>query len=217
MYTLTNVSDDDARRWGLSPRGLARLDYGKVSHGRKPDVPTVLRRVNVLVGNGNHGLAGSTPAESFEWSPAQRLQALGDDAPVLEVIAVGGQSDAAEKEANRVDQQNRETIAKAALTVLGGRAEVLLSEVWEIFAAELKRAGLTKASSRHLIIGMVTTTLAGRGVGVSQDGQLVHVKAEKVRSGEKSPWRIFVTAPENGAGQVPDASDASDASLGALA
>jgi hypothetical protein len=213
MVTLVNVPDEDAKLWGYAPGDLVRLDYAKINHGRKPKVPTILRRRSVLVGNGTDKMSASA-GEVFEGSPEQHLRLIGDDAPVLEVIGLGMPRGGADALQHDTERGKRVAVATAVLAAVGGQVEVNIAAVWEEIGSELVKAGVTKSRTRHVIVDNVKVALGGDGQVIEHDGQLVRLRALRNGIGEKAPWKIVTSAiptPE------PSRSDASNASPGVFA
>lgn len=208
MATLTNVTDDEAAKWGYSERGLIKLDFGKASYSQKPALPTVMRRVSVPIGNGSN--APLTDNSVFPGSPAERLHAAGDRAPVLEIIGLGVPTAGSETAVADAERERRNTIARAVLAVVGDAEEVRLADHWEAIASELKRAHLTKSNSRTLIVDMLKIALVGQGEQAERDGQLVRIVALQDGLGPKAPWKLVITP-------VGDAGHASDANSGMFA
>lgn len=213
MTTLMNVSDEDAKAWGYPPGDLVRLDYAKSSHAQKPKVPTVLRRLSVLVGNGTDKMSTSA-GQVFEGSPEQQLRLVGDHAPVLEVIGLGVPRGGAALPMQDAEHAKRVAVATAVLTAIHGEVEVNIAAVWEEIGAELVKAGVTKSRIRHVITSTVKLALAGDGLVVEHLGQLVCLRAVRDGSGEKAPWKIVTSAVS---AAQPMSTDARDASAGVFA
>jgi hypothetical protein len=178
MVTLTKVSKSDAETWGLPPEDLLRVDYGKVSHGRRPAHPTLIRRLEVRVGNGVAG-ADSAARELFDASPGETLRIMGDTAPVLEVI---GSPRTTQVSTDGKATNEREIVARAVLAVMRDRTEIKLSDEWEAVTAALHAAGHTKAVTRQSIIPKVAIALQGHGVTIERNGQSVRLTASKAGS-----------------------------------
>lgn len=190
-FTLCHVEPEDAKRWGHPKEALIRLDYAKTSHGRKPTVPTLLGRESVGVGNGR----GLVSSQSGELSPAERLNALGDDAPVLKVVGVGltaSESATADASAQEVNAWRRAAIAGATFEALAGQTDVKLADVWTDIAAAFQSAALTTSNTRPLISNMATVGLTG-GVDIEREGKTLTIRSVKDGKGPKAAWRITVS------------------------
>ena len=189
FFTAVRVTPEDAEAWGFGEaKGLIRIDYAKVSHGERPEIPLVLRVRSVPVGNGE---GFSTAAEAFEGSPAELHRMLGDQAPVLEVVGMG-RAAASPKAASpsAASRERRKSVADAVAKVMCERAEVRLSDIRPEITQALNEAGVTISQDRALITDIVQSTLSGEGVQIMRDGQTVRVLALKVGVGRTAPWVV---------------------------
>lgn len=188
-FTLCGVTGEgDEKEWGFTgEHEWVRLDYSKVSHGRKPNKPIVFRRLNREVGNGA-GIPAGVAAALFEGSPHEQLKASGDFAPVLEIVEVGTLSDG-----NQTTRDARESlaVAKALLAALEleGVDETPMNSVREIVGEKLMREGLTDGKTRNAINKIIFHAIAA-GVDVHVGGQSVRVTLRKAGAGKTSPWLV---------------------------
>ncbi|HEY8359115.1 MAG TPA: AAA family ATPase [Ramlibacter sp.] len=188
-FTLVNVTEGEAKEWGYPPGDdLVRLDYAKVSHGRKPKTATVYRRRSMLVGNGT-GIAGD--AAPFAGTALEHFRAVGDDAPVFEVVGLGVKPGDAPEPLSQ-GQARRIAVAEAVAKVLGEREAVGLPTVYHEIGGALNEAGISKSTSRPAITDLVKTSLAGRGVQIMHGGQNVWVNAEQRGIGPTAPWFLVI-------------------------
>lgn len=192
-FTLVNVTDAEAKDWGYPPGDdLIRLDYAKVSHGRKPKTATIYRRRSMLVGNGTGIAADASP---FEGNALAHFRAVGDDAPVFEVVGLGMKQGNAPEPLNQ-GQARRIAVAEAVAKVLAGREAVSLPTIYHEIGGALNEAGISKSTSRPAITDLVKTSLAGRGVRIDHEGQNVWVNAEQRGIGPTAPWFLVIRHEE---------------------
>ncbi|TXN24103.1 AAA family ATPase [Methylobacterium sp. WL9] len=193
IFTLTNVDPAEAAKWGYEePNGLVSLDYAKTSHGVKPSVPTLLRRMSVQVGNGDTSAVGSA-GELFDGTPAQMLRRSGDTAPVLQVVGLGGDRRAGARAPSVDARAKRVAVAEACVRALRGKSDALLSGIWADVSAELAEAGVTTSRTRQHVTELVKGSLGSQGVQVREDGQNVVVRVFQDGVGPKAPWRMSVS------------------------
>jgi hypothetical protein len=188
-FTLCQVEEKEAKAWGVVSEGLIRLDYSKVSLGRKPRIPILLRRHSVPVGNGRT----DTLAPFTDGSPEYLLQLMGDDAPVLDVVGLGTPRSSIPTEGAGVEiraQTKRDDTARAVVRALAGRNDAKLADIRVLIGSHLQESGVTKSASRQVITDIVTTALAGEGVRVASEGETVLVRAVQDGIGEKAPWYV---------------------------
>jgi hypothetical protein len=191
-YTLCHVTgEDDERRWGVSSSdGLIRLDYSKTSHDRWVGGPIVFRRISAPVGNGG-GVREETAAALFDASPEDALRAVGDHAPVLELVDV--KVLAVQKlAAGRVtDPEEAERIAITAVEIMNDQTEMALAgPLQDAMGERMRKEGVSRATSRNTIRGHIVSALAGEGVTFLYKGESIRVWAAKKSAGEKSPFFI---------------------------
>ena len=176
MFTLCGVTgEDDEKAWGVSAQdGLVRIDYAKVSHGRKPTKPVVMRRLNVAVGNGN-GLPPSVASALFDQSPYERLQAEGDYAPVLEVVDVEGQKS---KPSKIPENSGRVAHAVADALELMTANEAPVNEIVDVVGERFRREGITKGKARAAIRQPILDALL-RPIEIEADGHNVRLSLHR--------------------------------------
>jgi hypothetical protein len=80
MYTLTTMSEDEAKTFGISPEGrtgYVRLDKGKVNLAPPARTATWFRLVGVRLGNGNDDYPDGDEVQTVEhWSPPKLWDGL---------------------------------------------------------------------------------------------------------------------------------------------
>lgn len=190
-FTLCNVGAKELDEWGLSEEGLVRLDYSKTSHGRKPTKPLVFRRRSVLVGNGAGVPLGRAADALFEDDPAEALRQNGDDAPVLELVDWEGAARAAESAKGGKDTDQAERIAEAVNEAINETGEERLSSLTPVLGRLLPSRGVSKATSRGKVTDLVLGALAGKGVEIAAEGQIVRLSAVQRGRGPTAPWLIL--------------------------
>lgn len=190
-FTLCNVGAKELEEWGLSEEGLIRLDYSKTSHGRKPTKPLVFRRRSVLVGNGAGVPLGRAADVLFEDDPAETLRQNGDDAPVLELVDWEGAARAAESAKGGKDTDQAERIAEAVNEAINETGEERLSSLTPVLGRLLPSRGVSKATSRGKVTDLVLGALAGKGVEIAAEGQIVRLSAVQRGRGPTAPWLIL--------------------------
>lgn len=199
-FTLCHVDEKDAADWGLSERGLVRLDYAKASHGQKPTKPLVFRRRSVPVGNGTGARIGRAAAALFADSPAEALRQNGDDAPVLELVDWEAGAKAATAAKGGKDAEQGRRIAEIANDLLGDTDECFLSHLLPRLAERMTEAGVSRATSRQRITDAVRAALGWGGVALSHGGQPVLIVAQQKGKSATSPWVISRISGIGGAG-----------------
>lgn len=176
-FTLCGVTGDgDEKEWGFSgEEEWVRLDYSKVSHGRKPSKPIVFRRLSREVGNGS-GLSKGVAAALFDDSPHEQLKVSGDFAPVLEIVDVGAQSNVVKGESAAHDQQVAHALADAL--EMENSHEAPLNDLLDFAGERLRRDGVTKGKARHVLRGLVLAALQ-QPITVTRGGQSVRLAVRK--------------------------------------
>lgn len=185
--TLCKVKGERDDEKGLDlagPDELIRVDYAKMSYARKLERPIIFRRLSVPVGNGS-GSDQTTADAFFEDDPAAALRAVGDTAPVLEIVDVQ-----ALERSPAATRRRDERIARIALGLLKGQAECLFSEIVEEAGDALRSAKLANTGKRSNVLNYFTAALRAPGICLEIDGQKVRVVMEQRGHGRTSPWRL---------------------------
>ncbi|WP_187972468.1 AAA family ATPase [Aquibium microcysteis] len=179
-YTLCRVTGraEDEKDWAVGDdEDLVRIDFAKVSHGRKPKTPIVLRRFNVSVGNGQ-GMPAVAAEALFRDSPLERLRAEGDYAPVLDVVDVAARA-ASSKAASGKEDARKQQIARIVVEAVGEEPRFSLTGYIDLVGEMLRKAGLTKATTKRALMAEVSEALRGDGVVGKINGQDVRVRTYK--------------------------------------
>ncbi|WP_424363890.1 AAA family ATPase [Methylocystis parvus] len=191
MVTLGRLDDNSAAKFGVPLEGHIRMDYAKVSHGKKPGAPVIYQIRSVPVGNSRAFCDDELHAANL--TASGRAAAMrGDFAPVLEVVPV---SVARQSQSEKVDLEREET-ARAVLRVLKTPGVYPVSSHWPELGQSLRKHGLTRSESRNTITSMLTARLGGECVVISCDGQDVRVSMRQDGSAAKAPWLIEIRAEE---------------------
>ncbi|WP_417578595.1 AAA family ATPase [Pelagibacterium sp.] len=199
MFTLVNVTGErsDEKSWGVSREDdLFRLDYAKVQYGKLPKEPVIIRRMSKPVGNGS-GMAPTEAAALFGESPRERLEAMGDFAPVLTVVSAKDLA-AINKTRNR-DDEKAQRIAVIIDALMGDRDEMKVSDLVSPAAVKLQEDGICNTKHRPTITGEIRVALFGKGVRLERDGQTVHLHVEQKGRGPTSPLWVVRTTKQDGA------------------
>lgn len=188
-FTLCNVTGmDDEKDWGVSPADhMLRLDYAKVSHSRKPTTPIVMQRIAVPVNNGS-GLTRGVANALFDESPAERLKAEGDFAPVLELVDISARIRSGP--AREVASETAVKIARIVDAVMDDFDECEFNGIWSTVGEQLRRDGLSTAKTRHTITGFVTASLIGNGQFIERGGRNVRLRMLKKQQSSTAPWFV---------------------------
>ncbi len=193
MFTLVNVTGErpDEKSWGVSREDdLFRLDYAKVQYGKLPKEPVIIRRMSKPVGNGN-GMAPTEAAAMFGESPRERLEAMGDYAPVLTVVSAKDLA-TVNKTRNR-DDEKAQRIAVIVDALMGDRDEMKVSDLVSPAAVKLQEDGICNTKHRPTITGEIRVALFGKGVRLERDGQTVHLHVEQKGRGVTQPLWVVRT------------------------
>lgn len=200
VWTLCNVSPDDAKAWGISARDHVRLDHAKANHGRKLDMPILLKRESAAVGNGRGDDAPTNQQSLFDLPVREMLELEGDRAPVLRVVGVGRPAEVTKVE-RRAESDN--LVAQTVLSVLGKTGRFPLSTVRERLSQALRDAGLLRGSRREAIDKCLHTVLGGEAQAGTLAGQTVRVCVRKDGLSPTAPWILLVeTAPTSSADEA---------------
>jgi hypothetical protein len=202
MVTLNNLTTAEAQLYGVLAQDHVVMSYAKLSHGRKPGGPIIFRRESVRVGNGC-GLI-LDPSDADEMSPADFLQAQGDEAPVLRPVRVGSMP---LREATREQRTitAKDGAALALLDVLDGVGRGVgrspLASILSDVTARLKERKLIRGEGRNTVQGFLRTHLGGSGQLVEHGGRNVRVRVEKDGPKLNDPFVVVVEPVSDAVGE----------------
>ncbi|MBA9068021.1 hypothetical protein FHR71_001756 [Methylobacterium sp. RAS18] len=189
VWTLCNVAPDEAKAWGLSERDYIRLDHAKANHGRKLDMPILLKRENAAVGNGRGDDTPAAHRSLFDLSVREALELEGDRAPVLRVVGVGRPTEAMKVE-RRAESNN--LVIQTVLGAIDGVGEIPLSTVREPVTRALREAGLLGGAGREALMKCLQSALGGEAQTGVLDGQSVRLRLRKDGLSTTAPWVLLV-------------------------
>lgn len=196
MATMGHLDEKSAAEFGVPVDGHIRLDYAKVSHGKKPAGSIVLRVRSVPVGNSRTFREGEL--DSSNLTPAGKAAATrGDYAPVLETVMAAKPRSAR----NEKFIHDRDSAARAVMDALKAPGVYTFAGYWQALAQAFRKSGVTKSDSRNTITEIVKSRLAGEGAAIEHGGQFVRVLARQSGATEKAPWIIEIrpeTGPQDG-------------------
>ncbi|MGD9659048.1 MAG: AAA family ATPase [Methylocystis sp.] len=186
MVTLGLLDDNSARKFGVPAEGHIRMDYAKVSHGKKLSAPTIYKVRSIPVGNSRVFREGELNANLTASGKAAAMR--GDFAPVIEAVPVL----AAEQSRSETVDQEREATARVVLDALKTPGAYPLSARWPAIGQALRKRGVTTSESRNTITGILKSRLGGEGVVLERDGQVVRVSMRQNGPATTTPWSIQI-------------------------
>ncbi|MEZ0251718.1 MAG: AAA family ATPase [Methylobacteriaceae bacterium] len=200
VWTLCNVSPDDAKAWGISARDHVRLDHAKANHGRKLDMPILLRRENAAVGNGRGDDTPANHQNLFDLPVREELRQAGDRAPVLRVVGVGRPTETTKVE-RRAESNN--LVAQTVLEVIGETGTFPLSAVRERLSQALRQAGLLRGTGREAVNNCLHNALGGEAQTGTLAGQTVRTRLRKDGMSPTAPWVLLVETASTSTDEAP--------------
>ncbi len=195
---LSQMSKEQAPRYGVEPDNAWRLFHFSDAQGNlgppAGGSDDWMRLEGVALGNG--------PGEGAE-------RFLGGDS-VGVVVRVGALTSTVQTMRQDKMRGEREVIAHAAYDALAGRSVARITEIWP---SVRERAGdaLLQLTSERRVREKLKLVLAGQGVAIERDGQIVNLSVAQAGTGEKAPWCVYAKAADRG-GQSDALTNASDRS-----
>ncbi|WP_339647665.1 hypothetical protein, partial [uncultured Pelagibacterium sp.] len=135
--------------------------------------------------------APTEAAAMFGESPRERLEAMGDYAPVLTVVSAKDLA-TVNKTRNR-DDEKAQRIAVIVDALMGDRDEMKVSDLVSPAAVKLQEDGICNTKHRPTITGEIRVALFGKGVRLERDGQTVHLHVEQKGRGVTQPLWVVRT------------------------